>query len=187
MKWHGRKVQSQGRLPTALKIKDRPEKANSREEEGHWETDNIGTIKTDKTGISASVERKSRVIRLKKLRDGKAETKRRVLVTQVKKENAKFQKTVTIDRGPENSDHEEFTRQTKMPVFACNPYRSCEKGSVENGIGRSRFFIPKGSSVDHLTQKDLTLIENIMNTPRKILGYLTPNEVYERIVNSLYT
>jgi len=188
MKWHGRKVKGQGKLPTALKIEDRPEKANSRKEEGHWETDNVGTIKTDKTGISATVERKSRVIRLRKLQNGKAKTKRRVLVTQVKRENARFQKTVTIDRGPENSDHEEFTRQTEMPVYACNPYHSWEKGSVENGIGRSRFFIPKGSSVDRLKQKDLTRIEDIMNnTPRKTLGYLTPNEVYEKIVNGSYT
>jgi len=184
MKWHGRKVQGLSRLKNVLPIEKRPEIANTREQEGHWETDNVGTIKTDKTEISATVERKSRVFRLRKLKDGKAKTKRRVLVAQVKKENPKFQKTVTIDRGPENSDHEEFTKQTLMPVYACNAYHSWEKGSVENTIGRARFFIPKGSSVDHLKQKDLTRIEDIMNnTPRKILGYLTPNEVYEKIVS----
>jgi IS30 family transposase len=188
MKHHGRKSKGLGRLPTALKIEDRPEKANTRQEEGHWETDNIGTIKTDKTSISASVERKSRVIRLRKLKDGKAGTKRRILTAQIKKEHTKFQKTLTIDRGSENSEHEIFTRKTQMPVYACNPYHSWEKGSVENGIGRSRFFIPKGGSVDNLTQNDLRRIEQIMNnTPRKILGYLKPNEVYERIVNGSYT
>lgn len=184
MEKHGRKVQGLSRLKNVLPIEKRPEIANTREQEGHWETDNVGTIKTDKTGVSATVERKSRVLRLRKLRDGKAKTKRMALVAQVKKEDPKFQKTVTIDRGPENSDHERFTRQTQMPVYACNAYRSWEKGSVENAIGRARFFIPKGSSVDHLTQKDLTRIEDIMNnTPRKILSYLTPNEVYERIVS----
>lgn len=188
MKHHGRKVKGCGRLPTALPIEQRPELANTRQEEGHWETDNIGTIKTDKTGISASVERKSRVFRLRKLADGKAGTKRKVLVAQIKKENPWMRKTMTIDRGPENSQHERFTKQTLMPVYACNAYHSWEKGSVENGIGRSRFFIPKGSSVDHLTQKDLTRIENIMNnTPRKILGYLTPNETYERVLKDSHT
>ena len=120
---------------------------------------------------------------MRKLRDLKAKTKREVLVAQVKQEHTLFQKTMTIDRGPENSDHEEFTRETEMPVYACNPYHSWEKGSVENSIGRTRFFIPKGASVDQLTQKSLTRIENIMNnTPRKCLGYLTPNEVYEKII-----
>lgn len=187
MKHQGRKVQGCGRLPTALKIEDRPEIANTRAEEGHWETDNVGTIKTDKTGVSATVERKSRIIRLRKLKNGKAETKLKILVAQIKKEHTKFKKTMTIDRGSENSQHEKFTKQTQMPVYACNAYRSWEKGSVENGIGRSRFFLPKGESVDHLTQKDLTRIENIMNnTPRKILGYLKPSEVYERIANGSY-
>lgn len=182
MKHHGRKVKS-GRLPTALKIEDRPEGANTRTEAGHWETDNIGTIKTDKTGISASVERKTRVVRLYKLKDLKSETKRIALVAQINKENQLMKKTMTIDRGPENSQHEEFTNETQMPVYACNPYHSWEKGSVENSIGRSRFFIPKGQSIDHLTQKELTRIEKIMNnTPRKILGYLTPNEVYAKII-----
>jgi IS30 family transposase len=42
--------------------------------------------------------------------------------------------------------------------------------------------------VDGLTQKELSVIENIMNnTPRKILGYLTPNEAYERIVTGIDT
>lgn len=183
MKWHGRKVQAHMRLKDALPIEKRPDEANTRQQEGHWETDNTGTIKSDRTGISTSVERKTRAIRLKKLKDGKAKTKRKVLVSQMRKEHKVFQKTLTLDRGPENTDHESFTRQTQMPVYACNPYHSWEKGSVENGIGRSRFFIPKGQSVDHLTQRNLTRIEIIMNnTPRKCLGYLTPNEVYERIV-----
>src|SRR5579862_3743048 len=184
MKHHGRKVKGCGRLPTALPIEERPVGANTRVEEGHWETDNVGTIKTDKTGISATVERKSRVIRLRKLSDLKAITKRKVLTAQMKQEDKKFQKTVTIDRGPENSEHEEFTNETHMPVYACNPYHSWEKGSVENSIGRFRFFVPKGESVDTLTQQQLTKIEEIMNnTPRKILGYLTPNEVYAKIQN----
>jgi IS30 family transposase len=188
MKHHGRKVKGCGRLPTALPIEERPVGANTRVEEGHWETDNVGTIKTDKTGISATVERKSRVIRLRKLADLKAVTKRKVLTAQMKQENKKFQKSVTIDRGPENSEHEEFTNETHMPVYACNPYHSWEKGTVENTIGRFRFFIPKGKSIDTLTQQQLTRIEEIMNnTPRKCLSYLTPNEVYAKIQNGSCT
>ncbi len=184
---HGRKVQSV-RLPRALPIAQRPEIANTRQEEGHWETDNVGTIKTDKTGISATVERKIRLVRLRKLKDLKASTKRIILVAQIKKEKKILRKTMTIDRGSENSQHEQFTSETYMPVYACNPYHSWEKGSVENTIGRSRRFIPKGESVDKLTHRQLTVIENIMNnTPRKCLGYLTPNEMLERIQTDPHT
>lgn len=188
MKHQGRKVKGCGRLPTALPIEKRPEGANTRQEAGHWETDNVGAIKTDRTVISATVERKSRIVRLGKLKDLKAGTKRKLLVARFKKENTLFQKTMTIDRGPENSEHARFTKQTTMPVYACNPYHSWEKGSVENSIGRLRFFIPKKSSVDQLTQKDLILIERIMNnTPRKCLSYLTPNEAYEKILIDSHT
>lgn len=184
MKKHGRKVQSV-RLPTALPIETRPDAANSRVEVGHWETDNVGTIKTDKSSISASVERKIRIVRLRKLGDLKAGTKRAILVAQIKQEKPTVQKTMTIDRGSENSEHEQFSRETAMPVYACNPYHSWEKGSVENTIGRLRRFVPKGTSVDNLTQRQLTRIENIMNnTPRKCLGYLTPNEVYAKIAST---
>jgi transposase, IS30 family len=188
MKHHGRKVQGCGRLPTALPIEQRPDGANTRREEGHWETDNVGTIKTDKTVISATVERKTRVIRLSKLSNLKAVTKRKALTAQMRQEGTKFQKTVTLDRGPENSEHEEFTKETHMPVYACNPYHSWEKGTVENTIGRLRFFILKGQSVDNLTQQQVSAIEEIMNnTPRKCLSFLTPKEVYERIQNGSHT
>ncbi len=182
MKKHGRKVKAV-RLSTALTIEKRPITANARHEVGHWETDNVGTIKTDTTGISATVERKIRIVRLRKLKDGKSSTKRKILVTQMRKETIALWKTLTIDRGPENSQHEQFTKQTSIPVYACNPYRSWEKGTVENTIGRLRRFIPKGQSIDGLTQKDLNQIESIMNnTPRKCLGYLTPNEALEKIL-----
>jgi IS30 family transposase len=186
MKHHGRKIKGCGRLPTALPIEKRPEGANTRQEAGHWETDNVGAIKTDRTVISATVERKSRIIRLGKLKDLKAGTKRKLLVARFKKENTLFRKTMTIDRGPENSEHERFTKHTTMPVYACNPYHSWEKGSVENSIGRLRFFIPKKSSVDYLTQKDLTLIEKIMNnTPRKCHAYRISSRIIHPLTDSL--
>ncbi len=182
MKHHGRKVQ-QCRLPNALPLEERSIAANTRVESGHWETDNVGAIKTDKTVISATVERKDRVIRLDKLTDLKAKTKREALVDRFTKEPPLMKKTMTIDGGPENSEHPEFTLQTDMPVYKCNPYHSWEKGSVENSIGRLRFFIPKGTSVDHLTQEYLDQIASIMNsTPRKCLGFLTPNEAYKKSI-----
>lgn len=184
MKKHGRKVRAV-KLPTALAIETRPAVANARSEIGHWETDNVETIKTDKTGISATVERKTRIVRLGKLKDGKSATKKNVLIAKIRKEQSLIWKTLTIDRGPENSQHEKFTQQTGIPVYACNPYHSWEKGTVENTIGRLRKFVPKGQSVDGLTQRDLNQIENIMNnTPRKCLDYLTPNEMLEKILTA---
>lgn len=179
MKKDGRKVHSYAKLALALPITARPDAANNRTELGHFETDNMEGKKSDTTGVSVSVDRLSRTIRLRKLADHKAKTKTAILVPQLRKDHGK---TVTMDRGPENSDYETITRKTSIPVYACTAYHSREKGSVENTVGRVRWYIPKGTSVDHITQQDLDRIEDQMNnTPRKILGYLTPNEYMKKI------
>ena len=51
-------------------------------------------------------------------------------------------------------------------------------GTNENQIGRLRADLPKGQSMDKLTQAQLTRIQDKDNhTPRKCLGFLTPHEV----------
>jgi len=179
MKHHGRKVKSEARFTGALPIEQRPVEANLRLEKGHWESDNMGAIKTDKTVVSVTVERISLLSRLHKLPDLTAGTKQAALINQLEKEPLCMRRSLTSDRGPENSDDGQFTAQTEMPHYLCTAYHSWERGTNENTIGRLRYFTPKGSSVDQLTQKDFLRYEEIMNnTPRKALGWLTPNEAY---------
>jgi len=62
-------------------------------------------------------------------------------------------------------------------MYFCHAYHSWEKGSVENMNKRIRRFIPKGISIDCLPEKLIKQVEWILNnTPRKCLGYLTPQE-----------
>ena len=124
-----------------------------------------------------------RIVRIRKLDDHRAQTKSDSLIVQFKKENPLLRGSLTIDRGPENSEHKVVTEIHEIPVFACNSYHSWEKGSVENMIGRIRRFIPKGKSIDGISQELLTRIEEKLNNlPRKCLGYLTPNEYLEKIL-----
>jgi len=70
-----------------------------------------------------------------------AQVKTDVVVSQLrdeKKINAGFVKSVTFDRGPENSDYKEIGRKLNITTYACNPYHSWEKGTVENTIQRIR-------------------------------------------------
>lgn len=187
MKKDGRKVRGV-RIPDALPLEQRPEHANLRTEPGHWETDNMEGKRSDRTSVSVSVDRMIRILRLRKLADHTAEEKARILTDQFANEMDELKKSFTFDRGTENSEHKTVTGETKMPAFACTAYHSWEKGTVENTIGRVRQFIPKGTSVDGLTQDQLTRIEDwINNTPRKCLDFLTPNEMLERIRAVSYT
>jgi IS30 family transposase len=141
--------------------------------------------RSDHTGVSVTVERMTRVTRLRKLGDHTASTKTDALLDQFSHELQQFKKTITVDNGPENKDGGRFQETTEMTVYKTVPYHSWEKGSVENTVGRVRRWIPKKSSVDGVTQQDLDVIEDQMNnTPRKVLGFLTPNEVYGRLHHS---
>jgi len=188
MKKDGRKVKAYTRLTEAIPIAKRPDVINARLRPGDWETDNMEGKRSDETSVSVTVERMARIVRLRKLADHRAQTKSDSLAVQFKKENPLLRESLTVDRGVENSNHDQITTLHDMPVFACNPYHSWEKGTVENTIGRLRRFIPKGKSVDEVSQKRLDLIEKTMNdTPRKVLGYLTPNEYLERILSASHT
>jgi IS30 family transposase len=179
MKKYGRKVHSYAKLASALPIEARPDTANNRTELGHFETDNMEGKKSDKSSISVSVDRTSRITRLRKLTDHKAKTKSLALIPQLVNDHGK---TVTMDRGPENSDYQSVIKHTSISVYACTAYHSWEKGTVENTVGRVRWYIPKGESVDKITQQHLDVIEDQMNnTPRKVLGFLTPNEYIKKI------
>lgn len=188
MKKDGRKVKAYGRLPEAIPIGERPPIINDRKRPGDWETDNMEGKRSDDTAVSVTVDRMTRITRLWKLADHTAGTKADALIIQLKREDPFLRESLTIDRGPENSSHKVVTEIHNMPVYACEPYHSWEKGSVENMVGRLRRYIPKGKSVDTVSQKKLHLIEEVLNnTPRKCLSYLTPNEYLERILTASRT
>ncbi len=188
MKKYGRKVQAYGRLNEAISIRVRPSYITARERPGDWETDNMEGKRCDTTSISATADRMTRITRLWKLTDHTATTKAEALIVQMKHEEPLLRGSITCDRGPENSNHKDITDMHNMPVYACDPYHSWEKGTVENTIGRLRRFLPKGKSVDGVSQEKLDLIEETMNsTPRKCLGYLTPNEYLEKILTASRT
>lgn len=176
---HGRKVKSYGRLVRALPIALRPQEAAARTTLGHWESDNMEGRRADRSVISVTVDRLTRITRIRKLADHTAAAKTRALVDQFRGDPAL---TLTVDRGAENSDHEVVTREIGIPIYACEPYHSWEKPTVENTIGRVRRYIPKGASVDEIPEKIFAAVEIVMNdTPRKCLGFLTPNEVYGKM------
>jgi len=185
MKKHGRKIQSPP-IKKALPLETRPADVNMRQTFGHWETDNLGGKVSDKTTVSGTIERKSRVVHLNKLRDKTSDTKMSTVKCRMSKLPPKGHQTLTIDGGPENAKHRQLKRTFKEGVYSCNPYHSWEKGSVENMFGRTRRFIPKGTSLDKVSHKRIKQIEYwLNNTPRKCLAYKTPNEIMQQELASL--
>ena len=176
MKKAGRTVKRDSKLLGVISIDLRPDEVSERVTTGHWETDNIiGKVK-DKTALSTTVERVTRYTIVSKLADRSATTKAKTVKSRLKAFPSDLRRSLTVDNGSENA---KFTTLTKLPIYACHAYHSWEKGTNENTNGRIRRVIPKGISIDSISEETIAALEYHLNhTPRKCLGYLKP---YERM------
>jgi len=89
--------------------------------------------------------------------------------------------TILTDRGMEFGDPDSLETgiygEKCSSVFYCDPMRSGQKGGVENAHTLLRMVLPKGTSFEFLTQWDVNLIVNHINSmPRESLGGRTPYE-----------
>ncbi len=86
----------------------------------------------------------------------------------------------TWDNGTEASLHVLVDEALGMLTYFADPYSSWQRGSNENRNGRIRRYLPKGTSFEDLTQDELdAIVGEINDTPMKLLGYKTPNEVWD--------
>ena len=186
MKKEGRGIRrdSSGKIPSSISIDLRPEVVAARSRVGDWETDNIIGQQTDKTALSVTVERVTKVTLLTKLSDRLAVTKRDALTNRLRVFPKEIRLTLTTDNGSENSLHKQISQKLGLLMFFCHAYHSWEKGTVENMNGRIRRYIPKGISIDQITEEQIKEVEIRLNsTPRKCLGYLTPYEKMSQVLS----
>ena len=175
------------RIDPQFSLENRPVEVNDRSVVGHWETDDVEGVRTDSKALSVTVERSTRTTKISLLLNQTGVNKTKALKRELKPySKIGLVKSITCDRGKENSRYESTMKQLNTTVFFCTAYHSWEKGTVENMNGRIRRYIPKGTSLENLTQRQVTSLENILNnTPRKCLNFLTPNERMAQITNQL--
>lgn len=173
-----RRGKKQKRLPVKnrVSIEKRPKVINLRKRFGDFEGDVLGSSKADKERLPALVERVSRKLfalkarRLKYAMDG---------FKLILKPYRDILQSVTFDNGPENARHLEL----KTKTYFCHPFSSWEKGQIENTLARLRRFIKKKSKLHQYSKADINAFVNRMNnTPRKCLGFKTPNEVFNELL-----
>lgn len=86
------------------------------------------------------------------------------------------------DRGSEFADPDALETGVnglqRTSIYYCDPMRSGQKGGLEQAHTMLRIVLPKGTSFEFLTQWDVNLIVNHINsTPRESLGGRTPYSV----------
>ena len=172
-------------------IEERPASVDDRTEFGHWEADLvIGSKSGNDDALLTMIERKTREYWIFRIpgRDpnGVMEALREVR-SQYGEHWDDIFKTITTDNGSEFSLLSDLEDLSKTLVYFAHPYASCEKGSVERHNGLIRRFIRKGRRIDSFSDEQICQIEVWCNSlPRKILGYNTPDELFEDELDRIY-
>lgn len=99
--------------------------------------------------------------------------------------NDLFEKTFPViltDNGSEFSNPVSLEFNSKgigrTRIFFCNPHASYQKGAIEKNHEFIRYVIPKGTSMDNLTQQDITkMINHINSLTRPSLNNATPYDL----------
>jgi IS30 family transposase len=176
---HSRKseIGSQGKIIGAVSISERPPEVEDRAVPGHWEGDMLAGTK--QSNIVTLVERKSRFAMLIRLRARDSESVVHALIRRVRYLPKGLMRSLTWDRGIEMARHRNFTVATDIQVYFCDPRSPWQRGSNENTNGLLRQYLPKGIDLSNVTQRQLDVIANKLNTrPRETLDWKTPAEVF---------
>jgi len=161
-------------IPDRVDIKERPAKVETRQRMGDWEGD---TVHGQSAHLVTLVDRKSRFTLAKRVFSKTKQIVGDALIELLTPVSAKT--TLTLDNGGEFADHVRVSKAAEIAIFFAKPYASWQRGTNENTNGRIRRFWPKKFDMGTLSDEEIERkIEKLNNTPRKILGGMTPFEVF---------
>ena len=173
------------RVAPGASVHDRPKTIENRRHFGHFEGD---LVHCQNGNITTLLERKTRMGFLIKNTSKNSD----LVVSGIAKTlivlPPKMRQSMSMDQGKEFALYQRLESNLGMKVYFCDTHSPWQKGANENFNGRLRHFFPKKSDISRVSQSDLDHIANIMNnTPRKCLGYKTPNEAFSAALKGCCT
>ena len=177
------RAQLRGRIIDMVEISQRPPEVEARAVPGHWEGDLIFG-KGTKHAIGTLVERKTRFVMLLHLPNGRsAEHVREALTKKIQQLPSELRRSLTWDRGREMAEHAQFTIDTGVRVFFCDPHAPWQRGSNENTNGLLRQYFPKNEDLSIYSAAQLDAVAAELNgRPRQTLDWKTPSEVLNELL-----
>ena len=171
-------------------IEERPIIVESRSEFGHWEFDSVlGSKDADEPVALTMVERMTRAAIWLRVADHSAAAVTHAIQRLKQEFGTHFSdvfKTITADNGSEFAELSAL-ETTSTQVYFTHPFSSWEKGTNECHNRMLRRFIPKGKHISDYSIDDILFFADRINAlPRKILGYHTPEEMFEKELDRIY-
>jgi len=165
-------------IPARTSIHAREDIAKKKIEIGHFEGDLTFHKGNQSANIGCLVDKMSQKVFLTKNSSKKTSTVTGGFLLKMKGIPEKARKTLTLDNGKEFVKHVTY-RLIGFKTYFCDAYRPRQKALVEKMNSMIHRILPKNIDINTITQEVLDDVADILNNlPRKILGYKTPNEVW---------
>jgi IS30 family transposase len=173
---YGRKHRMQ--MPDQYKIINRPEVINSRTEFGHYEGDLTFMKGSQSSNLLVLIERVTRKSFIIENSNKQSISTMHKIYSTLASLPSNMRKSITFDNG---SEFKRFGCLSfiGVKVYFCKPASPWQKGQVERLNAQLHKYIPKTSDIRSVTKSQvLAAQDKLNNLPRKVLGYLTPNEAW---------
>ncbi|WP_313326747.1 IS30 family transposase [Sphingobium yanoikuyae] len=166
-------------IPVANTIGARPQEIADRSTFGHWEGDLlIFRREYGKANLTSLVERRSRFTFLARNPSRHSAGVMAGIDRHLHALPPSLRRSITFDRGTEFAAFATLRNRLGITSYFCLPSAPWQKGGVENCNGRIRRFLPSNTDLALLSDKEIQAVADRLNsTPRKCLGYRTPQEV----------
>lgn len=167
-------------IPNRIGIENRPAEVDALARYGDWEGDLL--IGAEQKGaVLTLVERKSLYLLAALLPSRHAQGVASAAIELLGAMPASWRRTLTFDNGSEFAQHERMSRALEMRIFFAHAYAAQERGRNENTNGLMRQYLPKTTHFTRLVPAEIhCVVHELNNRPRKILGFRTPQEVFNQ-------